>query len=135
MVVSSRGRASGKLESVYKQMYFASLKMDNWTSTEGRCIAHSAMHRPLQMPRIIHILGRFRCEGEGNDNFIFRNCYVGQVWRLDADVCNIISVGCGSCDRIAYDFPLHIKDFFVGFAVHGQVTSELKMNRLAIGIA
>ncbi len=97
--------------------------------------AMCTIHRHLQMSRLICILCRFCCEGEGNDNFILCNCDVGQVGRLDAEVCHVNGAGCGSCDRIAYDFSLHIKDLFVGFAVHGQVTSELKMYRLAIGIA
>ena len=87
------------------------------------------------MPRIIPILCRFSCEGEGDNNLILRNCDVGQVRRLDAEICHVNGAGCGSCYRVAYDFSLHIKDLFVGFAMHGQVTSELKMYRLAIGIA
>ena len=81
------------------------------------------------------LLCRFRCESESDDNLILRNCDVRQVGRLDAEVCHVHGAGCGSCYRIAYNFSLHIKDLFVGFAVQGQVTSQLKMHRLTVCIA
>ena len=81
------------------------------------------------------ILCRFRCESESDDNFVLRNCDVRQVGRLDAEVCHVYGAGCSSCYRIAYNFSLHIKDLFVGFAMHGQVADKLEVNRLPITVA
>jgi len=77
------------------------------------------------------------CSGESksDDDLILRNGDIRQVWRLDTEVCHIDSAGRGSCNGIANNFPLHIKDFFVGFAMHCQVASQLKMNRLPIAVA
>ena len=78
---------------------------------------------------------RFCCEGDGNEYLVLCNGDVCQVGRLDAEVCHVHGAGCGSCYRITYNFSLHIKDLFVGFAVHGQVASQLKMYRLTVCIA
>jgi hypothetical protein len=40
------------------------------------------------------ILCRFRCEIKCNDNLILRNCDVGQVGRLDAEISHVNGAGC-----------------------------------------
>ena len=77
----------------------------------------------------------FRREGEGNYNLILRNSDVCQVWRLNPEVRHENGAGCRSRYRIAHDLSLHVKHLFVGFAMHRQVASQLKMHRLPVSIA
>ena len=51
----------------------------------------------------------------------FANGNIGQVWRLDPEVRHINGAGCCARYRITHNLPLHVKDLFVGFAVHRQI--------------
>src|ERR1700693_4770693 len=62
-----------------------------------------------------------RREGQGDDNLILRNCNVCQVGRLDPEVRHVNGAGCSTRYRITHDFSLHVKDLFVGFAMHRQI--------------
>ena len=75
------------------------------------------------------------CEGEGDDHFILGNGYVGQVWRLDPEIRHIDGAGRRSRYRLPNYLSLHVKDLFVGFAMHRQVAGQLKMNSLPVSIA
>ena len=64
---------------------------------------------------------RFCCEGDGDKHLVLCNGDVGQVGRLDAEVRHVNGTGCRSRDRISNYLSLHVKDLFVGFAMHRQV--------------
>ena len=84
----------------------------------------------------MRIFSRLSCrEGDGDKDLILCNRDVCQVWRLNSEVRHVHGTGRRSRYRLAHYLSLHIKYLLVGFAVHRQVASQLKMNRLPISIA
>jgi len=76
-----------------------------------------------------------RREGEGDEHLILCDSDVCEVWRLDPEVRHVYGAGCRSRYGLAHYLSLNVKYLLIGFAVHRQVTCQLKMNGLPISIA